>query len=317
MKGQETAFRTIVEVPEWPDRMLPSEHFVFLGSCFAGTIGSRFQSYGLNATCNPLGTLYNPESIAMQIRQALEGSDALPLFHAGKEWRCWWTSTLLGGRTEEECRQAVEGGFALLGETLRTADRIFLTVGSSVVYRLRSNGMTVTNCHKAPADLFEEVQLDVDECHAALVRSVDLIRRHCPKAKVILTVSPYRYHKYGFHVSQLIKATLLLAVDRLCKTCPEACSYFPAYELVLDDLRDYRFYADDMIHPSALAADYIWNRLEENCMSASMMAYLMDYENIRRGFMHRPSDEQSPAHQTFIRSLQAKQQALWQKYGVN
>ena len=122
--------------------------------------------------------------------------------------------------------------------------------------------MTVTNCHKVPSREFEEVTLSLDACTDILCNMLKLLTEECPKLRIVFTVSPYRYRKYGFHGSQLAKATLLLAVDDICKRFPEKASYFPAYEIMLDELRDYSFYADDMIHPAPAAADYIWAKLK-------------------------------------------------------
>ena len=147
--------------------------------------------------------------------------------------------------------------------------------------------MIVANCHKVPSKLFDEVTLDTEACLATLCSMMDLLVKECPKLKVVFTVSPYRYKKYGFHGSQLAKATLLLTVDKLCRLYPEQATYFPAYELLLDELLDYRFYADDMIHPAPAAVNYIWQRLAESGMSEGMRQYLKDYEPTRKAKMHR------------------------------
>ena len=137
-----------------------------------------------------------------------------------------------------------------------------------------------------PAANFDEVSLDLETCTKTLCSLVELLREECPHLQIVFTVSPYRYKKYGFHGSQLAKATLLLAVDKVCKLFPESVRYFPAYELLLDELRDYRFYADDMIHPAPMAVNYIWQRLTESCMDEEMRRYLHDYEPIRRAKKH-------------------------------
>lgn len=299
MKVGDNAFRTIVDVPKWANPMRPQHHFVLLGSCFAQNIGEQFQSYGLDAVCNPLGVIYNPESIAVQVKESLslfKGEDTLPestLFSLPLEgsgeavWRCWWAGTLINDTDEERFRETIHKTFSHLGEALREADFLFITLGTNVCYRLKENGMIVTNCHKIPATNFEEVTLDLETCTDILSGTMDLLTKECPKLQVVFTVSPYRYKKYGFHGSQLAKATLLLTVDELCRRYPEKASYFPAYEMVMDDLRDYRFYAEDMIHPSPVAVNYIWHRMVENCMDGEMQKYLEDYEPIRKAKRHR------------------------------
>ncbi len=287
MKAEETIFRTVVEVPKWVKPMHHNKHFVLLGSCFAQNIGEMFLSYGLHSTCNPLGVVYNPESIAIQIRQALLADVEMPVFQMGQEWRCWWANTLLTDTDERRFRQTLQSTFTNLGESLRNADYLFLTFGSNVCYRLKENGITVANCHKVPGKLFDEIAMDSESCIGILSNLMELLKKECPNLQVVFTVSPYRYKKYGFHGSQLAKSTLLLTVDRICRLYPEQTTYFPAYEIMLDELRDYRFYADDMIHPAPVAVNYIWQRLAENCMSTEMQQYLKEYEPTRKFKMHK------------------------------
>lgn len=287
MKAEETIFRTVVEIPKWVKPMHHNQHFVLLGSCFAQNIGEMFLSYGLHSTCNPLGVVYNPESIAIQIRQALLADVELPVFQMGQEWRCWWANTLLTDTDETRFRQTLQSTFTNLGESLRNADYLFLTFGSNVCYRLKENGITVANCHKVPGKLFDEIAFDSESCIGILSNMMELLKKECPNLQVVFTVSPYRYKKYGFHGSQLAKSTLLLTVDRICRLYPEQTTYFPAYEIMLDELRDYRFYADDMIHPAPVAVNYIWQRLVENCMSTEMQQHLKEYEPTRKSKMHK------------------------------
>lgn len=311
MKAEERVFRTIVEVPKWSNPMGAHQHFVLLGSCFAQNMGEMFQSYGLDAVCNPLGVTYNPESVAIQVREALEneklkaknesGRSPLPeatLFSTPLEgsgeavWRCWWASTLFSDPDKDRFRKTIQDTFSGLGEALRRADFLFITLGTNVCYRLKEKGMIVANCHKVPSKFFDEVTLSLEDCIETLSGMMDLLERECPKLKVVFTVSPYRYKKYGFHGSQLAKATLLLAIDKLCQLNPKTASYFPAYEILLDELRDYRFYADDMIHPAPAAVNYIWQRMTESCMDEEMQQYLKDYESIRKAKGHRPSNKE-------------------------
>lgn len=270
MEAVATTFRTIVDVADWEEPMRVGHRFVLLGSCFAQNMGERFRSYGLDVICNPLGVTYNPESIRLQVRQALTPEAALPVFRQSDAWHCWWTGTLITASDESTLRAMVGETFSMLGDALRQADFLFITLGTNVCYRLRENGLTVANCHKAPGCLFDEVAMSLEECIDALDDLLSLLVRECPKLRIVLTVSPYRYKKYGYHGSQLAKATLLLAVEEMCRRHPDRVGYFPAYELVLDDLRDYRFYADDMIHPSSVAVDYIWERLVEHGMDGKL-----------------------------------------------
>ena len=295
MRAEDTAFRTIVDVPKWTNPMRRDHRFVLLGSCFAQNIGEYFQSYGLNTVCNPLGVTYNPASISIQVHNALENEELKgeneklnsSLFQYDGSWHCWWAGTLISDTEEERFRQTIHHKFSDLGKAILEADYLFITLGTNVCYRLRESGMIVANCHKAPSRIFEEVALDTETCVETLRSMMDLLSEKCPKLQVVFTVSPYRYKKYGFHGSQLAKANLLLTIDKICQLYPEKASYFPAYELVLDELRDYRFYAEDMIHPAPVAVKYIWQKMVENCMDKDMQQYLKDYEPIRKAKEHR------------------------------
>ncbi|MBQ2342101.1 MAG: GSCFA domain-containing protein [Bacteroidaceae bacterium] len=278
-------------------------------------MGHRFLDYGLPAIVNPLGVLYNPASILEVVRQALR-PDVLPLFQADGEWRCWLADTQLGGSSEQECREVVEGAFMLLGEGLRRARNVFLTLGTHVCYRLKEGKLLVSNCHKQPGRLFDEARLSLSECVAALEEIVLLLQETSPQVRIVLTVSPYRYAKYGFHQSQIAKSTLLLAVDELCQRFPSTVCYFPAYEIIMDELRDYRFYASDMLHPSPQAVDYIWQRMVENLMDAELQQYLKEYEPIRRNLAHRPIHPDSPQAIHFQQSAKERLEALKAKYGI-
>lgn len=182
-------------------------------------------------------------------------------------------------------------------------DWIFITLGTNHIYREKATGEIVDNCQKRPQNLFQEEVMSVEEC----AEELRLCRDICPKSNVVFTVSPIRYKKYGYHESQLSKATLHLAVDIVLKETSQA-QYFPAYEIVLDELRDYRFYAADMIHPSEQAVDYIFERFQESFFSADAMTFLKEYQPIRQALNHKPfnpdSEEYKAFHANALRKLQ-------------
>lgn len=304
-----------MEVPKWTDAIKVSDRVVFLGSCFAQYIGERFQSYGLRAVCNPLGVLYNPESIRLQVHAALHrGEEPVPVFPIEGEWRSWWAGTQISGQTEDDCRTRVDNALAQLGQSLVSADFLFLTLGTNVCYRLTADGSVVTNCHRAPHSLFREDSLPLPACEASLMRLTEDLLGANPRLKVVFTVSPYRYAKYGYHGSQLAKATLLLAAEHVRQQRPGQVRYFPAYEMVMDELRDYRFYAEDMLHPSPVAIDYIWQRLVCAAMDASTQEYLQLYAPIRSGLQHIPSHPDSAEYKRFLASLEEKARVLRERF---
>jgi hypothetical protein len=263
-------FRTIVDIPEAGFKIQPCEEVLFVGSCFADEIGSRFRDNGFPVTVNPYGVMYNPASILHTIER-YEGASRI----------------------------------------------VFLTLGTNHVYRLKETGEIVDNCEKRPQNLFQEEQLSVDECVAYLQKAVELLRQRNPEVHVILTVSPIRYRKYGYHGSQLSKATLLLAVQKFIYHFSLISShlfYFPSYEILMDELRDYRFYASDMLHPSSQAVDYIWERLVETCFSAEAKAFLEEWRPLRQALAHKPFHPEAPEYQAFMDKTMLKLTELRKKY---
>lgn len=191
---------------------------------------------------------------------------------------------------------------------------VFLTLGTNHVYRLKETGQIVDNCEKRPAALFQEEQLSVRACADYLSKAVGLLNARNPAVQVVLTVSPIRYRKYGYHGSQLSKAALLLAADEVAEM--QNVSYFPAYELLMDELRDYRFYASDMLHPSEQAADYVWERLVDWCFSSDAHTFMDEWRPIQSALQHRPFHPDSEEYQRFMEQTQARLRAFQEKYTV-
>ena len=317
MNYQEHLFRTKVDIPKWDKPMSVSDHVVFLGSCFAQYMGERFQRFGLHALCNPLGVLYNPESIRLQVHAALHCDEVnIPLFRIDDEWRCWWAGTQISGSSEKECKDAVEGALQMLRLSILSADYLFVTLGTNVCYQLKDNGLVVANCHKAPGKMFSEEWMLLPDCIKSLMDLVDDVHEQNPDLKLVFTISPFRYAKYGYHGNQLAKSALMLAVEEVRKTYPVQVSYFPAYEIMMDELRDYRFYTEDMLHPSGVAVDYIWDCLVKTAMSDTMQEYLQEYAPIRGGLFHKPSKPDSEVYKNFLASLDEKAKMLKAKYNI-
>ena len=231
-----------------------------MGSCFADNIGQRFRDEGFPVTINPFGTMYNPASILHTVQRLFAPS-------------CSENSRVLP----------------------RT---VFLTLGTNHVYRLKETGEIVDNCEKRPAALFTEEELSVDQCADYLRQTIALLRQHNADVRIVLTVSPIRYRKYGYHESQLSKATLLLAISSVMHS-DSAVAYFPAYEILMDELRDYRFYAADMLHPSPQAVDFLWERLVETYFSDAAKHFLDEWRPIRQALAHKPFDPESPDYLRF------------------
>ena len=289
--------QTTIEITS-PDQLIGLRNRVaFIGSCFAQHIGERMRQSGLPALVNPFGVLYNPLSI-LQVLTQNPMYDPLCFEDEDHRWHCWLTDSSKNASTLEACKAGVLSARGRLFDW--NPDVLVITLGTNRYYKWRSaekvdgnveSGIIVGNCHKRPQAEFEERDLSVEQMTTMLESICQLF----PKARLILTVSPYRYAKYGFHQSRLSKATLLLAVDALQQRLPKQVLYFPAYEIQLDELRDYRFYAEDMLHPSPQAIEYIWERFSERYFDAETHRYLSDFEPIRKALRHRPIDPESPA----------------------
>lgn len=233
----------------------------------------------------------------------------------------------IGRRFVEEKFRATVNPFGVMynpASILHTIQRtddaprvVFLTLGTNHVYRLKETGEIVDNCEKRPQSLFQEEKLTVDECADYLRKAIDILRERRPDVQVVLTVSPIRYRKYGYHESQLSKATLLLAVSHLTSDIlhhPSSIYYFPAYEIVMDELRDYRFYAADMLHPSEQAVDYIWERLSETYLSEAAKEFLREWHPIKNALHHKPFQPYSEEYKAFMDKTMLKVEELKKKY---
>lgn len=189
------------------------------------------------------------------------------------------------------------------------ANTVFLTLGTNHVYREKATGEIVDNCQKRPQQLFSEEELSVDACADYLQQSIDVLRRHLPDVCIVVTVSPIRYRKYGYHESQLSKATLLLAACKVAQAI-----YFPAYEIVMDELRDYRFYQSDMLHPSHQTVDYIWERLSETYLSREALQFIKEWAPLKAVLAHRPFNPDADEYRLLMERTKSKVAALSEKY---
>lgn len=231
----------------------------------------------------------------------------------------------IGKRFEEEKFRSMVNPFGVMYNPVsvlhtvkkvanHTFDTAVFTLGTNHVYVERATGEIVDNCQKRPQREFEERELTVEECADALQEAITLLRQANPKVNIIITVSPIRYAKYGYHGSQLSKAVLLLAADKVIKEEGERVYYFPAYEIVNDELRDYRFYKADMLHPNEQAVEYIWEQLVATCFSAEAKQFLEEWRPIKEALAHHPFHPEAAAYQDFIKKTKEKAKMLELKY---
>ena len=312
-------FRTELHIPASPWRITHKDKLLLLGSCFADTVGERFQSAGFDALVNPFGTLYNPASIAAILSRLFEPFEPFAPFELlpfGSEgWGSWMSHSLLSRPTREEALALHNQRLEEAAAQLRQATVLFVTFGTAWVYRLADTSEVVANCHHEPVSRFTRERLSVEEIVRLWQPLLKRLHAANPDLRVIFTVSPIRHLRDGAHDNQLSKSTLLLAVEQLqhlsdaSDQTPHA-AYFPSYELLLDDLRDYRFYAEDLCHPSSVAASYIWERFSETWFDATTRDLIARVEELTKALHHRPLHPDSPENRRFQEQTRARLQAL-------
>ena len=285
---------------------------MIFGSCFAEAIGQRLSDLLFPVDLNPFGILYNPDSIAAAIRRLMDGN----LFTADELTRYddLYHSLLHHGSfsapTADECLERINARLSAGAEFLAAADRIIVTFGTSYVYRWKGTGAVVGNCHKMPDSYFRRERLSVDKVVHRWNLLLDSMVRRRPEVKWIFTVSPVRHLRDSAHENNLSKSVLLLAIEKLISHYPTIANYFPAYELMMDELRDYRFYAEDMCHPSPAAIHYISDQFESTYMDAKTRAWLRRAEALRRDLQHRPIHPDSEAYRRFLVQTKLKLKQL-------
>lgn len=290
-------FRTTVKIESLKQKIGHNDSILSLGSCFADNIASRLAAAKFQITASPSGVLFNPESIASAIERYSRAAapTAEELREGDEGWYSFdFHSSLSHSKREvalAQMQQAVEQG----AEALAKAKVVIVTFGTAWVYRLKENGRVVANCHKQHQSLFSREMLSIEEI---VERYAPLMEGVLAGKKVIMTVSPIRHLSDGLEANSLSKAILRVAIDKLAERYDNV-HYFPSFELLNDDLRDYRFYADDMTHPSAVAIDYIWERFEEYAFSAATTDIIKRLRRIADAVAHRPLNSDTEAHRNF------------------
>lgn len=266
-----------------------NDKIVILGSCFADNMGQKMVDLGFDVCLNPFGTLYNPVSVCNSVARLTSGipfsKDECVQMGAGAGLVCSFSHhTSFARRTEDEFLQVANASLKEASLRWKAASKVIITLGTAWIYEYLRSGETVSNCLKIDAKEFSRRRLSVRETATLLM---NMIARH-PEKEFMFTVSPIRHFKDGAHGNQISKSTLLLALDEVLAKFPERCEYFPAYEIVLDELRDYRFYAADMIHPSDQAVDYLWSRFVRFAMPESELPALDARRRELLRAQHRP-----------------------------
>ena len=308
-------FKTTIDVPHSSFEISHAQKGMAIGSCFTTNIGNRLLAAKFPILVNPLGTVYNPVSIAQTIDLLLGEIpfDEQQIFFANDVWQSYYLHTSFSSVNKQEVLQSFNNVRNEFLKRFQSVDYLSLTLGTAWVYELNETKQIVNNCHKTPASQFTRKKLSVEECSSVLERAIQKLQKVNPNLHVIFTVSPIRHWKDGAHENQVSKATLFLAIDELQKTAKNIC-YFPAYELLMDDLRDYRFYDEDMLHPSATAVEYIWETFSKTYFSKETFDLISKFEAIQKAIEHRPFNAESKSYKTFIQNTFEDCEILSNKY---
>jgi lysophospholipase L1-like esterase len=309
-------FRTTVKTGENRGWLHHSDSVVLLGSCFSDNIGSKLHGALMNATVNPMGTLYNPMSIACGVQRliACEPVAGKDLFMQGGVWNSFdfHSRHSLPDKqaTIERMNQRIEQGH----KALQQCQLLTVTLGTAIVYRLKSTGQVVANCHKVPQHEFERKMATVSEMTEVLDKMLTALHAFNPTMRVILTVSPIRHIADGLDVNSLSKAMLRVAIHEAMSRHQEYCDYFPAYEIMMDDLRDYRFYSSDMVHPSDVAVEYIWQAFQATYLDDRSALAVARCERIHKRLQHRPMSANRETVERFMNDTASVVRNLIKEY---
>lgn len=298
-----TKFQTLVEIPAYPWQTAYPKTNMFMGSCFTENVGNKMADLNFDTDINPFGILYNPASICNGLnilldKNSLHQSD---LIEQNGLWHSFFHHGKFSFSDRKHTLDAINSRIEFSSQYLKTADFLFITFGTSWIYKFKKTGKTVANCHKIPANEFERFRLKVDEIVHDFKNTLSSLWQINPQIKVVFTVSPIRHWKDGAIENQRSKSVLLLAIDEIIKETGNKCTYFPSYEIVMDELRDYRFYTEDMLHISEVAVNHIWNIFEEVLIDDESCKIAGKVRKIKSALNHKPFNKFTVEHLNFLK----------------
>jgi hypothetical protein len=309
-------FTTQIPIPKSNHPIDYNSRIVSLGSCFAENIGEKFNYYKFQNTVNPFGIIFNPISIENIISRAVNQNyfTEKDVFFHNELWHCYEVHSELSNPNKEIFITSLNKNLDDFCFQIIKASHCIITYGTSWVYKLKASNVIVANCHKVPQKAFEKEILATTTIEKAVENTVALFKKFNPNCIIIFTVSPVRHIKDGFVENQRSKAHLQSAIHEIVSDQSTNVTYFPSYEIMMDELRDYRFYADDMLHPSVMAVDYIWERFFLTQIAQAVYPVMEEVETIQKGLAHRPFHPDTDSHRKFLEVLTKKAAALQAKY---
>ncbi|ASZ13753.1 GSCFA domain-containing protein [Chitinophaga pendula] len=299
-----------------PDAAIRYEDpLLLMGSCFTEEIGRLLQAHQFNTQLNPHGILYNPVSITQALHAYLDGKvyTEADLFEQDGLWHSWDHHSRFSSPDAAQALASINAAQAAACERIDQLEWVVITLGSAFAYQLRDNGKLVGNCHKVPAGAFYKKLLTPDEVISALDNAIHRLWFRNRRVKILFTISPVRYVRDGVVENNMSKAVLIQAVHHMVNKF-DHLYYFPAYELVLDDLRDYRFFKDDLVHPNDTAIQYVWEQFTRHFLTPESQELLGRIAEINRARQHRPFHAESAAHRKFLQRYAVTAKALQQQY---
>ena len=310
-------FTTLVTIPNSIHPLDYDSLILTLGSCFAVNMGERLDYFKFQNTTNPFGIIFNPVSIEKLIVRAVNQKQFTEedVFFHNERFHCYEVHSDLSSANQQEFLDRLNAGLDVTYQKIKAASHILITYGTAWVYQEKNSGVVVANCHKMPQSYFDKHLLSVASIEAAIQNTVDAIRKVNPNCSFVFTLSPVRHIKDGFVENQRSKAHLITALQNLLSDhMLDKANYFPAYEIVMDELRDYRFYGEDLVHPSSMAIEYIWQRFRASSISETAMSTLDEVEAIQKSLLHKPFNPLAESHQKFQSKLQEKISRLQEKH---
>lgn len=301
-------FSTPIPISKYSNAIDYHSKLISIGSCFAENIGEKFNYFKFQNTVNPFGIIFNPVSLEKIISRCVSKTyfTENDIFFHNDLWHCYEVHSELSNTDKNELLAQLNNLIDVTNKQISEATHVLITLGTSWVYKLKSTNEIVANCHKVPQKEFEKELLSAEQIEQSLQNIISNITSVNTNAKFIFTVSPVRHSKDGFFENNVSKSHLLSAVFKTVNRQPTTANYFPSYEIMMDELRDYRFYANDMLHPSQQAIDFIWIKFFENYVNEKEFQIMQEVCNIQKGLQHRPFNPNTPSHQKFLLALNQK-----------
>ena len=301
-------FSTQVPIANYPCPIDYNSKIVSLGSCFAENMGEKFGYFKFQNTMNPFGIIFNPISIEKIIRRSVQKDyfTEKDIFFHNEAWHCFDVHSELSHPDKEVFLTNLNATLESTNNQINRSTHIIITLGTAWVYRNIESNQIVANCHKVPQKQFTKELLSIETIQQSLTNIINLIVEVNAAVKFIFTVSPVRHIKDGFAENTLSKSHLISGLSKVVKQNQSHCNYFPSYEIMMDELRDYRFYAEDMLHPNQTAIDYIWIKFFENYINETEFATMQQVCDVQKALHHRPFNPDSESHQKFLENLNQK-----------